>query len=65
MSGREQGGQGQGGQGQAGGKQQYVVKTDFTDDKGRSWTVGTAFQGDEAAIRKALAAGQIEQKPGG
>jgi hypothetical protein len=52
-------GQGQGGQGQ----QQYVVKATFTDDKGKQWTAGTAFQGDEEAIRKALAAGRIGQKP--
>jgi hypothetical protein len=51
--------QGQG-QGQ-GGKQQYVVKASFTDDKGKQWTAGTAFTGDEAAVRKALAAGQIAQ----
>jgi hypothetical protein len=64
MSGRDQnqGGQGQQGQGQ-GGKQTYVVKADFVDDKGRTWTAGTVFSGDEAAIRKALAAGQIEAKP--
>lgn len=63
MSGREgQGGQGQEGEDQ-GGKQTYVVKTDFTDDKGKHWSVGTAFQGDEDAIRKALAAGRIAQKP--
>jgi hypothetical protein len=59
MSGRDQD---QGGKGQ-GGKQTYVVKADFTDDKGRTWTAGTAFSGDEAAIRKAVAAGQIEAKP--
>ena len=44
-----------------GGKQQYVVKATFTDDKGRTWNAGTAFTGDEAAVRKALAAGQIAQ----
>jgi hypothetical protein len=50
------------GQGQ-GGKQQYVVQATFTDDKGKQWTAGTAFTGDEAAVRKALAAGQIAQRP--
>jgi hypothetical protein len=50
------------GQGQ-GGKQQYVVKVAFTDDKGKQWTAGSAFTGDEAAVRKALAAKQIEQRP--
>jgi hypothetical protein len=49
------------GQGQ-GGKQTYVVKTDFTDDKGRKWSVGSAFQGDDEAVRKALAAGRIAEK---
>ena len=48
------------GQGQ-GGKQQYVVKANFTDASGKAWTAGTAFTGDEAAVRKALAAGQIAQ----
>ena len=52
--------QGQG-QGQGGKQQQYVVKATFTDDKGKQWTAGTAFTGDEAAVRKALAAGQIAQ----
>jgi hypothetical protein len=55
--------QGQG-QGQGQGKgQQYVVKANFTDDKGKQWTVGSAFTGDDAAVRKALAAKQIEQRP--
>jgi hypothetical protein len=54
--------QGQG-QGQGGKQQQYVVKANFTDDKGKTWTAGTAFTGDEAAARKALAAGQIAQRP--
>jgi hypothetical protein len=58
MSERGQG-QGQGGQGQ----QNYVVKTDFTDAQGKRWTVGSAFKGDPDAVRKALAAGQIAQKP--
>jgi hypothetical protein len=49
-------------QGGQGGKQQYVVKVDFTDDKGKRWTAGTAFTGDEAAARKALAAGQIADR---
>lgn len=44
-------------------QQQYVVKTEFTDDKGRKWSVGTAFTGDEAAIRKAIEAGRIQPKP--
>jgi len=48
------------GQGQ---QQKYVVKTDFTDEKGRQWTVGTAFTGDGEAIKKALQQGQIEAKP--
>jgi len=61
-------GQGQGGQGQdpnqgKGQQQTYVVKANFTDEKGRTWTAGTAFQGDEGAVRKALAAGQIEARP--
>jgi hypothetical protein len=43
-------------------KQQYVVKVDFRDDKGKQWTAGTAFTGDEAAARKALAAGQIADR---
>lgn len=42
--------------------QQYVVKVAFTDDKGKQWSAGTAFTGDEAAVRKALAAGQIAAK---
>jgi hypothetical protein len=51
-------------QGQGQGKgQQYVVKATFTDDKGKQWTAGTAFTGDEAAARKALAAGQIANRP--
>jgi hypothetical protein len=50
----------QGGQGP---KQQYVVKVDFTDDKGKQWTAGTAFTGDDNAVKKALAAGQIANKP--
>jgi len=54
-------GQGQGGQGQQG-QQTYVVKTTFTDDKGKQWTAGTAFSGDDAAVRKALAAGQIADR---
>jgi len=44
------------------GQQQYVVKTDFTDDQGKKWTVGTAFKGDPEAVRKALAAGRIADK---
>ena len=51
-------------QGQGQGKgQQYVVKANFTDDKGKQWTVGSAFTGDPEAVRKALAAKQIEQRP--
>jgi hypothetical protein len=45
------------------GKQTYVVKTDFTDDKGKKWTVGTAFTGDGEAVSKALAAGRIAARP--
>jgi hypothetical protein len=57
-------GQGQGGQpGQ--GQQNYVVKTEFTDSQGKKWTVGSAFKGDPDAVRRALAAGQIAQKPEG
>ena len=69
MSGHGQGQGGQGGQGggqgqaQGGKPQDYYVKTDFTDDKGKHWTVGTKFTGEPEAVRKALAAGQIEQKP--
>jgi hypothetical protein len=52
------------GQGQGQGKQQtYVVKADFTDDKGRKWSAGTAFTGDAEAVRKALAAGKIAARP--
>jgi hypothetical protein len=39
-----------------------VVKTDFTDESGRKWTVGTAFKGDPEAVRKAIAAGRIAEK---
>jgi len=46
-----------------GGKQEYVVKATFTDEQGKQWTVGTAFKGDEAAVRKALAAGRIAARP--
>jgi hypothetical protein len=59
-----QAGQSQPGQGQGQGQgQNYVVKAEFTDEKGKKWTAGTAFTGDEAAARKALAAGQIEARP--
>jgi hypothetical protein len=51
------------GQGQDKGKQQYVVTTTFTDEKGRQWQAGTAFTGDEGAVKKALAAGHIAAKP--
>ena len=44
-------------------KQQYVVTVDFTDDKGRHWSAGTAFEGDEKAVAKHLAAKQIEARP--
>jgi transcriptional regulator CtsR len=44
-------------------QQNYVVKTDFTDDKGRKWTVGSAFTGDGEAVKKALAAGRIAARP--
>jgi len=54
-------GQGQGGQGQ--GQQTYVVKTEFTDSQGKKWTVGSPFKGDPDAVRRALAAGQIAEKP--
>ena len=55
-------GQGQGGQGQQG-QQNYVVKTEFTDSQGKKWTVGSPFKGDPDAVRRALAAGQIAEKP--
>jgi hypothetical protein len=55
-------GQGQG-QGQDKGKQQYVVTTTFTDDKGRQWQAGTTFTGDEGAVKRALAAGHIKANP--
>ena len=45
------------------GQQQYLVKTDFTDESGKTWTVGTAFKGDPEAVRKALAAGRIAERP--
>jgi len=48
---------------QAQGQQQYLVKTDFTDEQGKTWTVGTAFKGDPEAVRKALAAGRIAERP--
>jgi hypothetical protein len=61
-------GQGQGNddndnEGQGKGKQEYVVSAEFTDEKGRKWAAGTAFTGDEAAVRKALAAGKIAARP--
>lgn len=67
MSERGQGGgQGQppsqaGGQGKPG--QNYVVKAEFTDENGKKWTVGSKFEGDEAAVKKAVAAGKIEERP--
>jgi len=62
MAQQGQGGQGQG-QGQGDKQQQYVVKVNFTDDKGKQWSAGTAFSGDGEAVRKALAAGKIAAKP--
>ena len=60
-------GQGREGQGQGQADQQgktYVVKTGFTDDKGKRWEAGTPFSGDSEAVRKAIAAGQIEEGQG-
>ena len=52
------------GQGQGQSHQNYVVKTEFTDDNGKKWTVGSKFQGNEEAVRRALAAGRIaEDRP--
>ena len=48
---------------QAQGQQQYLVKTDFTDESGKQWTAGTAFKGDPEAVRKALARGCIAERP--
>ena len=45
------------------GKQDYVVKATFTDAQGKQWTAGTTFTGNEEAVRKALAAGQIAARP--
>lgn len=44
-------------------KQDYVVKTEFTDAAGKTWTVGSAFEGDEEAVRRLLAAGKIAARP--
>ena len=64
MSERGQGqGQGQAGQADQQGKT-YVVKTSFTDDKGKQWQAGQPFSGDSEAVRKAIAAGQIEEGQG-
>jgi hypothetical protein len=51
------------GQGQDQGQQQYVVKVDFTDSQGKKWTVGSPFKGDPDAVRRAIAAGQIAERP--
>jgi hypothetical protein len=61
--GQGQGNDGNGNEGQGGKGQEYVVSVNFTDAKGKQWSAGTVFTGDEQAVKKAIAAGQIKARP--